>query len=235
MNGNGRKILIVEDEPAIARTVRAYLEREGYQVLTARTGQEGLEAHRRESPDLVILDWMLPGLSGLDVLRAIRAAADTPVIMLTARTDEPDRVIGLKIGADDYITKPFSPRELVARVEAVLRRLPRREPAPVPEGEVLRYGDLAIDLGAHQVALRGETVPLTPTEFQILACLAAHPRRVFTRAQLLEWVQGYAYEGYERTVDTHVKNLRRKIEEDPARPRYIKTIFGVGYRFDGEG
>lgn len=234
MGSKGKTILIVEDEPAIVNTARAYLEREGYQVLTARTGPEGLEAWRRERPDLVILDWMLPGFSGLDILRAIRAGDQTPVIMLTARAEEPDRVIGLKLGADDYVTKPFSARELVARVEAVLRRATRRETPPGPVEDVLTFGDLVIDLAGHEVTLRGMPVSLTPTEFQILACLASQPRRVFTRAQLLERIQGDAYEGYERTIDTHVKNLRRKIEDDPARPRYIKTIFGVGYRFDGE-
>lgn len=234
--GSRPLILVVEDDPTVRLSVRLACQKEGFAVVEAASGEEALDAAARRPPALVLLDLMLPGISGFDVCRDLRARArDLPVIMLTARGDEVDKIVGLELGADDYVTKPFSPRELVARVEAVLRRSDRRDVPSVPEAEVITQGDLSIDLAAHHVTLRGRPVALTPSEFQILACLAGHPRRVFTRAQLLERVQGEAYEGYERTIDTHVKNLRRKIEDDPARPRYIKTIFGVGYRFDGEG
>lgn len=222
-----RKILFVEDEEQIVRVVRAYLEQAGYEVLVARDGPEGLRRHRQESPDLVVLDLMLPGMDGLDVCRAIRRESSTPIIMLTARAEETDKLIGLELGADDYITKPFSPRELVARIRAVLRRTIGEQVAPA----TIRAADIEIDTEAHTVSVRGQPVDLTPTEFDLLAALARHPGRVLSRAQLLDAALGEVYEGYERTIDVHIRNLRRKIEPDPGNPRYIQTVYGVGYRF----
>jgi two-component system alkaline phosphatase synthesis response regulator PhoP len=186
----------------------------------------------REKPDLVLLDLNLPGLDGLDVARAIRKQADTPLIMVTARVEETDRLVGLELGADDYISKPFSPREVVARVRAVLRRATKNNANS--SGKILTLADLQIDLDAHAVTWRGQEVELTPTEFDLLVTMARHPGRVFSRLQLLEAVQGVAYEGYERTVDAHIKNLRSKIEEDARHPRFIQTVFGVGYRMRKE-
>ena len=223
-------ILIVEDEPELVKILRSYLEKGGYSVLTAARGDSGLALWESHEPDLVILDLNLPGLDGLDVARAIRRQKETPIIMVTARVEETDRLIGLELGADDYITKPFSPREVVARVRAVLRR---SIAAPM-EQERLRAGELEVDLTAHTVERAGEPVELTPTEFNLLVALIAQPGRVFTRLQLLEVSQGAAYEGYERTVDAHIKNLRQKVEPDTRRPRYIETVFGVGYRFRKE-
>jgi len=224
----GETILIVDDEPKIVKTVRAYLEGAGFRVMTAGDGQAALTAYRHEKPALVILDLGLPRLDGLDVARALRKDGNVPLIMLTARVDEADRLIGLELGADDYVTKPFSPRELVARVRAVLRRAgAEREPAAPP----VVAGDVAIDLERRQVTIAGRAVELTPTEFDLLVVLAQHPGRVFSRLELLDRVQGYAFDGYERTVDAHVKNLRQKIEPDPRQPRYLLTVFGVGYKF----
>lgn len=224
----GETILIVEDEPKIVKTVRAYLESAGFRVVAAADGQTALTTFRHEKPALVVLDLGLPGMDGLDVARSLRKESEVPIIMLTARVDETDRLIGLELGADDYVTKPFSPRELVARVRAVLRRTGAgREPAAVP----ITAGDLTLDLERRQVFVAGRGIDLTPTEFDLLLVLARHPGRVFTRLDLLDRVQGYAFEGYERTVDAHVKNLRQKIEPDPKQPRYILTVFGVGYRF----
>jgi DNA-binding response OmpR family regulator len=223
-------ILVVDDEPHIAEVVRDYLKQAGYRVLTASDGQTALVLARHERPDLVVLDLMLPGgADGLDVCRSVRrdpALADVPIIMLTARTEEADRVIGLELGADDYVTKPFSPREVVARVRAVLRRVQRDGP---PSG-VVRIGELAVDLLNRTVMVDGESVSLTPTEFDLLAVLAQHAGRPFTRAQLLDLVYDVAYDGYDRAVDSHIKNLRRKIEPDPREPRYVLTVYGVGYR-----
>jgi two-component system alkaline phosphatase synthesis response regulator PhoP len=225
---SGETILVVDDEPKIVKTVKAYLENAGFRVVTAEDGQTALTVYRHEKPALVVLDLGLPGLDGLDVARTVRRDSDVPIIMLTARVDETDRLIGLELGADDYVTKPFSPRELVARVRAVLRRAGgEREQAPLP----IPAGDVQIDLERRQVTVSGQLVELTPTEFDLLAVLARHPGRVFTRLELLDRVQGYAFEGYERTVDAHVKNLRQKIEPSPKQPRYVLTVYGVGYRF----
>ncbi len=220
-------ILIIEDEPELVKVLRSYLEQAGYSVFTAYRGDSGLSTFEHKRPDLVILDLNLPGLDGLDVAREIRRRSDTPIIMLTARVEETDRLIGLELGADDYVTKPFSPREVVARVRAVLRRA-GISPAPPA---LLRAGDLEVDLDAHQVTRDGIPLELTPTEFSLLASMIAQPGRAFTRLQLLEAVQGSAYEGYERTIDAHIKNLRAKLEQDPRRPLYIETVFGIGYRF----
>jgi len=220
-------ILIVEDESELVKVLRSYLEQAGFNVLTAYRGDTGLSIWEHKRPDLVLLDLNLPGVDGLDVAREIRRKADTPLIMLTARVEETDRLIGLELGADDYITKPFSPREVVARVRAVLRRAGSAPSAPV----VLRAGGLEIDLEAHTVTNAGQAVDLTPTEFNLLANLVAQPGRAFSRLQLLEAAQGATYEGYERTIDAHIKNLRAKIESDPRRPILIETVFGIGYRF----
>ncbi len=225
---SGETILVVDDEPKIVKTVRAYLENAGFRVVTADNGQLALTVFRYERPALVVLDLGLPGIDGLDVARALRRDTNVPLIMLTARVDETDKLIGLELGADDYVTKPFSPRELVARVRAVLRRTgAEREQAPAP----IVAGDVTIDLERRQVTIGGQGADLTPTEFDLLVVLARHPGRVFTRLDLLDRVQGYAFEGYERTVDAHVKNLRQKIEEDPKEPRYVLTVYGVGYKF----
>jgi DNA-binding response OmpR family regulator len=225
---SGETILVVDDEPKILKTVRAYLENAGFRVVTAGDGQMALTIYRHEKPALVVLDLGLPGMDGLDVARTLRRDSNVPIIMLTARVDEADKLIGLELGSDDYVTKPFSPRELVARVRAVLRRTGgEREEAPVP----IVAGDVAIDMERRQVTVSGQPVELTPTEFDLLVVLARHPGRVFTRLELLDRVQGYAFEGYERTVDAHVKNLRQKIEPDPKQPRYLLTVYGVGYRF----
>jgi two-component system alkaline phosphatase synthesis response regulator PhoP len=225
---SGETILVVDDEPKIVKTARAYLESAGFRVVTADDGQMALTVYRREKPALVILDLGLPRMDGLDVARTLRRDSNVPIIMLTARVDETDKLIGLELGADDYITKPYSPKELVARVRAVLRRTGgEREQAPPP----IVAGDIRIDLERRLVTVGGQTVDLTPTEFDLLAVLARHPGRVFSRLELLDRVQGYAFEGYERTVDAHVKNLRQKIEPEPRQPRYVLTVYGVGYRF----
>ena len=223
-------ILIIEDEPELVQVLRTYLERAGYRVLTAYKGDSGLAAWQNNRPDLVILDLNLPGMDGLDVARAIRRQADTPIIMVTARVEETDELIGLELGADDYIAKPFSPRAVVARVRSTLRRVQ----APREAARQIRLQDLEIDLAAHQVKRSGQPLELTPTEFNLLVALAEQPGRVFSRLQLLEAAQGEAYEGYERTIDAHIKNLRAKLEPDPKQPRYIQTVFGVGYRFAEE-
>ena len=221
-------ILIIEDEPELVKVLRSYLEGAGYTVLTAHRGDSGLSTWEHKRPDLVILDLNLPGMDGLDVAREIRRRADTPIIMLTARVEETDRLIGLELGADDYITKPYSPREVVARVRAVLRRAGAAPAVP----QVLRFADLEVDLEAHTVTRQDHAIELTPTEFNLLATLISQPGRAFNRSQLLEATQGTAYEGYERTIDAHIKNLRAKLEADPRNPRYIETVFGVGYRFN---
>ena len=219
------QILIVDDEPKIARLVRDYLENAGFAVTVARDGREALMRARTERPDLIVLDLGLPGIDGLDVTRALRRDAGVPIIMLTARAAETDRVVGLELGADDYVTKPFSPRELVARVRAVLRR--REGDAG---GELLRAADLTLDVARLRVEVAGRRVDLTSTEFALLAALARQPGRVFTRSQLLDAIHGLAFESYERAIDAHVKNIRRKLEPDPHQPRYLLTVYGVGYR-----
>ncbi|MDW8069731.1 MAG: response regulator transcription factor [Anaerolineae bacterium] len=221
-----KTILLVEDEPRMRQVVRAYLEQAGFRVIPVGDGPSALHAFRRERPDLIILDLMLPGMDGFEICRMLRRESGVPIIILTARVEEEDRVVGLELGADDYITKPFSPRELVARVRAVLRRA-QGEVAPPA---VIRIGDLVIDLDRREVRAGGREVHLTPTEFELLATMARHPGRVFTRLQLLEQVQGVAYEGYERTIDAHIKNLRQKIEPDPKNPQYVLTVYGVGYK-----
>jgi DNA-binding response OmpR family regulator len=223
-------ILVVDDEPQIVRLVRAYLEEAGFRVVTASNGQEALYVARDEKPDLVVLDVLMPRMDGLEFTRRIRRERGIPIIMLTARAEETDRIVGLELGADDYITKPFSPREMIARVRAVLRRAQTQsEPSPV-----LRVGALTLDRSAHTVTLSERPVDLTPTEFGILETLMTTPGRVFSRGELLEAVQGIAFDAYERTVDVHVKNLRRKLEPDPAHPRYILTVRGIGYRLTSE-
>ena len=222
-----QKILVVDDEREIVKLVRAYLEQAGFKVVTASDGQEGLTVFRHEKPDLVVLDLSLPRIDGLDVCRTIQRESDTPVIMLTARVEEQDRLIGLELGADDYIVKPFSPREVVARVRAVLRRA---KPAPTTP-ETITTADVTLDLVRHTASVAGKPIDLTPTEFALLKTLAAEPGRAFSRMELLDAVQGEAYEGYERTIDTHIKNLRVKIEPDPKSPHHILTVYGVGYKF----
>jgi len=225
-----KRILIVDDEEMIVRTVKAYLDREGFKTYTAYDGDAALQAFDEKGTDLIVLDLMLPKKSGIEVTRAIRAKSSVPIIMLTAKAAEADRVVGLELGADDYVVKPFSPRELVARVRAVLRRY-EGEGAEV---ERISSGDIEIDLKTRELKVAGRDIELTPTEFDLLAYLARHPGQVFTRLQLLREVQGYTYDSFARTIDTHVKNLRRKIEEDPKSPRYILTVHGVGYRFARE-
>jgi DNA-binding response OmpR family regulator len=222
-----KTILVVDDEPKIATLARDYLEHAGFAVLTAGDGPSALSTIRQRRPDLVVLDLGLPGLDGLDVTRELRRNSTIPIVMLTARDDELDKLLGLELGADDYLTKPFSPRELVARVRAVLRRADRAPEA----AETIRAGDVVLDLPRMRAEVEGAVVDLTPTEFQLLATMAARPGRIFTRAQLLDALHGIAFETYERAIDSHVKNLRRKVEPDPRRPRYILTVYGVGYRF----
>jgi two-component system alkaline phosphatase synthesis response regulator PhoP len=220
-------ILIVEDETELVKVLRSYLEQAGFHVLTASRGDNGLSTWEQKRPDLVLLDLNLPGMDGLDVARAIRRKSDTPIIMLTARVEEADQLVGLELGADDYIPKPFSPRLVVARVRALLRRASSTPSTP----QVLRVSDLVIDLEAHTVKRSDTLLELTPTEFNLLVAMAAQPGRAFTRLQLLESSQGVAYEGYERTIDAHIKNLRAKLEPEPKKPHYVETVFGVGYRF----
>jgi len=222
--------LVVEDEPGIAAIVRDYLARAGFDVTIARDGTSALTLVRQVRPDVVVLDLGLPGKDGLDVLRELRTAMPTPVLVLTARGDEADRIVGLELGADDYIVKPFSPRELVARVRAVLRR----SDGPALPTDVIRAGDLVIDCARLRVEARGARIDLTPTETQLLAHMARQPGRVFTRAQLLDAIHGVAFESFERAIDAHVKNIRKKIEPDPREPKYLLTVYGVGYRFSDD-
>jgi DNA-binding response OmpR family regulator len=220
-------ILIIEDEPSLARILKSYLEREGFSILTASRGDTGYELGMTEKVDLILLDLNLPGMDGMEVARGVLKEKDIPIIMITARVEEMDKLDGLEIGADDYITKPFSPREVVARVKTVLRRVSK---AKGYETQIL-FKDMQIDLDSHQVKKSGQIVDLTPSEFTIVQTLAEHPGRVFTRLQLLNALQGQTYEGYERTIDAHIKNLRAKIEDDPKKPVFIKTVFGIGYKF----
>jgi two-component system alkaline phosphatase synthesis response regulator PhoP len=223
-------ILVIDDEPKIVKQARDYLERGGFRVVTAGDGKTALAVARHDRPDLIVLDLNLPGLDGLDVCRALRRESDVPIIMLTARVEEADRLIGLELGADDYITKPFSPRELVARVRAVLRRVQ----GGVHQPGLIHAGDLEIDLQGHCVIRAGEPISLTRTEFNLLTVLAQHPGQTFSRAQLLDRLHGVAYDGYDRSVDAHVKNLRRKLETNPMEPRYVLTVYGIGYKFTDE-
>jgi DNA-binding response OmpR family regulator len=223
-----KTVLVVDDEPQIVQLVRDYLEHGGFAVIVAGDGVTALELARTRRPDLVVLDLGLPALDGLDVARALLREGTVPIIMLTARDDESDKLVGLELGADDYVVKPFSPKELVARVRAVLRRAEGLH----AQSDMVRVGDeVELDLGRMEATIAGRRVELTPTEFQLLATLARQPGRVFTRAQLLDALHGVAFESYERAIDAHVKNLRRKIEPEPRAPRYLLTAFGVGYRF----
>jgi two-component system, OmpR family, alkaline phosphatase synthesis response regulator PhoP len=221
-------ILVVDDEPRIVQLVRDYLEHGGFTVLVATDGPSALRSARTGRPDLVVLDLGLPGLDGLDVTRALRREGEVPIIILTARTEESDKLVGLELGADDYLTKPFSPKELVARIRAVLRRAEgMRSPS-----DVVRVGsEVELDVPRMEARFGGRRVELTKTEFQLLATMARQPGRVFTRAQLLDAVRGVAFESYERAIDAHIKNVRKKIEPDPRAPRFVLTVFGVGYRF----
>lgn len=225
-----RTVLVVDDEPRIVQIARDYLERAGFTVVSAGDGEAALATARSARPDLIILDLKLPKMDGLDVARELRKTSRVPLIMLTARVEESDKLIGLELGADDYITKPFSPKELVARVRAVLRRTEYARAGV----ETIRVGDLALDLPRMRVTVGARPVVLTPTEFQILAALAQQPGRILTRGQLLDQVRGVAFESYERAIDAHIKNIRRKIEPDPHKPRYVLTVYGVGYKLADE-
>jgi two-component system alkaline phosphatase synthesis response regulator PhoP len=226
-----KTILVVDDETKITQLARDYLEHAGYAVKTASEGKAALAVARAERPDLIVLDLGLPGMDGLDVTRAVRKDSNTPIIMLTARGEESDKLVGLELGADDYMVKPFSPKELVARVRAVLRRA---ENVGAATAEVIRAADVTLDAPRMKVTAGGRSVELTPTEFQLLATLARQPGRIFTRTQLLDAVRGVAFESYERAIDAHVKNIRRKLEPNPREPRYVLTVYGVGYKFADE-
>ena len=223
-------VLLVDDDPKIAKLLRSYFEKEDFAVLTALDGTTALQLYRDKKPDILVLDLMLPGVSGLDVCRQIRKESETPILMLTARDEETDRLIGLELGADDYVSKPFSPREVVARAKAILRRS-RKTPEKT---EPFKIGKFIVDTAGYTVSAEGSPVDLTPTEYRIFELLATHPGQVFTRFQLVEQIQGVAFEGYERTIDAHVKNLRRKIDDNPKDPRIIQTVYGVGYKFAGD-
>jgi len=226
------KILVIDDDKKIVELIRLYLQKDGYDVLVAYDGREALDIARQKKPDLVVLDLMLPVIDGLDVCRILRAESKVPIIMLTARTTESDKLLGLDLGADDYVTKPFSPRELLARIRAVLRRVREMEDEGPAE---IRVGDLVVDLFRHQVRVRGVPVNLTPKEFKLLETMIKARGRAFSRLELLERAFGPDYEGLERTIDVHVMNLRKKIEPDPAKPIYIETVYGYGYKFAEEG
>jgi len=229
------KILIVDDEVRLVEGLRKYFEQAGFQVLAAHDGPAGLNKALNDAPDLVVLDLMLPGMDGLDVCREIRRRSNVPIIMLTARVEEADKLVGLELGADDYMTKPFSPRELVARARTVLRRVqPQSAPDGLASAQVYRYKDFTLDTGTHQLLIGERVETLTPTEFDLLLVLVTHKRQVLTRSQLLEAARLGVYEGVEKTIDVHMHNLRRKLEPDPAHPRYLLTVFGVGYRFNDE-
>ncbi len=222
-----KTILVVDDEKRILSLLKAYLEGQGFGVVTAVNGREALFVARQEKPDLIILDLMMPGMDGYEFMRQHRKERETPIILLTAKVEEDDKVLGLELGADDYVTKPFSPRELTSRMRAVLRRAGQN----MPKTEIYRLGNLTLDRESHLVTLDGETVDLTPSEFDLLVALMAAPGRAFTRLELLDQVQDTAFSGYARTIDVHIKNLRAKIEQNPRQPRYIETVYGVGYRF----
>jgi DNA-binding response OmpR family regulator len=223
-----KKILVVDDKPELRTLLKSYLTQEGFDVVDAKDGQEALYVARYEKPDLIILDLMMPEMSGYEFIRAYNREADTPIIILTARLEENDKVLGLELGADDYVTKPFSPRELTARVRAVLRRL---EKGSASEQEIMRQGEITLDRTGRLTTVGGQVVDLTPSEFDLLAILMSAPGRVFSRLELLDRLQGVAYEGYERTIDVHIRNLRTKIEPDPSNPNFVETVYGSGYRF----
>lgn len=221
----GKKVLVVDDDVKTVELVKLYLNRDGYRVLTAYDGNEALKLARENQPDLIVLDLMLPGINGLEICRILREESDVPIIMLTALTTDDDRLTGLDLGADDYVTKPFSPRELAARVRAVLRRLPG-ERGP----EKIEHGELTVNFLKHEASLEGKPLNLTPIEFKVLGALVKEPGRVFSRAQIIEKALGYDFDGFDRTIDVHILKLRRKLEPDPRHPRYIKTVYGAGYK-----
>lgn len=221
-----RSVLIVDDDIKLVELLQVYFQKDGFIVYTAYDGLSALKIARDKQPDILVLDVMLPGMDGWDICRTLRRDSEVPILMLTARDEESDRLVGLELGADDYVTKPFSPKEVVARAKAILRRTKRA----TVKSESIRMGDVVIDLEQYQVTKGGQAIELTPTEFKILELLAANPGRVFSRLQIVEQIQGYSFEGYERTVDAHVKNLRRKIEDNPKEPVYVQTVYGVGYR-----
>lgn len=221
----GKRVLVVDDDVKTVELVKLYLNRDGYKVLTAYDGIEALRLARESHPDLIVLDIMLPGIDGLQVCRTLRDESDVPIIMLTARTTDQDRLTGLDLGADDYVTKPFSPRELAARVRAVLRRLPGERGL-----EEIKRGELTVNFLKHEASLAGKPLSLTVLEFKLLAVLAKEPGRVFSRGQLIEKALGYDFDGFDRTIDVHILNLRRKLEPDPSQPKYIKTVYGAGYK-----
>ncbi len=222
-----KKILVVDDKLELRNLLKSYLTQEGFDVVTANDGQEALFAARHEKPNLIILDLMMPEMGGYEFMRSYNREADTPVVILTAKIDENDKVLGLELGADDYVTKPFSPRELTARVRAVLRRVDKQS----SNREIVRIGAIELDWASRTTTVNGQAVELTPSEFALLGTLMGTPGRVFSRLELLDRIQGAAYEGYERTIDVHVRNLRSKIEQDASSPHYIETVYGAGYRF----
>lgn len=222
-----KTILVVDDKEELRVLLKSYLEQEGFQVVTAVNGRDALFIARQEKPDLIILDLMMPEMGGYDFMRAHSREADTPTIILTAKLEENDKILGLELGADDYVTKPFSMRELTARVRAVLRRVGKED----SEQDLLRAADIVVDRNGRLVTIAGHTVDLTPSEFDLLASLISRPGRAFSRLELLDRLQGTAFEGYERTIDVHIRNLRTKIEPDPKNPRYVETVYGFGYRF----
>lgn len=227
------KVLVVDDDEKILKVLTAYLEKAGYLVITAKDGWEAVDKARQLEPDIVLLDVMLPSLDGWGVCKEIRRISDMPIIMLTARDAEVDRIIGLELGADDYVIKPFSPKEVIARIRAIFRRFQpseRRE----SEGRVLKVGESVLHQASHISTVAGVPIELTPTEYKLLELFLLHPGQAFSRLQLIEKVQGYAFEGYERTVDSHIKNLRKKLHAAPNEPHYIRTIYGVGYKMAGE-
>ena len=222
----GKRVLVVDDDVKTVELVKLYLNRDGYRVLTAYDGLEALRLAQEAHPDLIVLDLMLPGMDGLEICRTIREESDVPIIMLTARTTDEDKLTGLSLGADDYVTKPFSPRELAARIRAVLRRLPG-ERGP----DEIKHGKITVNFSKHEASLDGKSLTLTPVEFKLLGVLVKEPGRVFSREQLIEEALGYDFEGFNRTIDVHILNLRRKLEPDPGHPKYIKTVYGTGYKF----
>ncbi len=226
-----KKVLIVDDDVKIVELVKLYLNRDGYGVLTAYEGTEALRLARQSHPDLIVLDIMLPGMDGLEICRTLRSESSIPIILLTAKTTEQDRIIGLDLGADDYVTKPFSPKELAARVRAVFRRTPDESFQLGPSE--LKNGDLTVNFLKHEVYVLGKSIDLTPVEFKLLSVLIREPNRVFSRAQLIERVLGFDFDGFDRTIDVHILNLRRKLEPDAGHPKYIKTVYGAGYKFSG--
>jgi len=223
-------VIIVDDDIKLTGLLKTYFEKDGFITFLAHDGEQALELAYSKQPDIIVLDLMLPDLDGWEVCRRIRKTSDVPIIMLTARDEEMDRLTGLEIGADDYVTKPFSPREVVARAKVILRRVGKS----LSKTEFIKFGTITVDTKSHQIADTGKIIDVTPTEFRILELLACNQNRVFSRLQIVEQVQDYAFEGYERTIDAHIKNIRRKIEENPKEPRYIQTVYGVGYKLVGD-